>query len=464
MRSSLLFFIFLLLSRALASADLSDVLSYASGESIEAENYRISYENSLLSIRSSELPDSAEYSVSFSAMPLHDEIGGVSVDELSFSAVTPDDDTVITLQVPFSVSYDRSGSLYHPGIGISHTFDFGHDDEAYEELQNAASRLSTERTYRSAIISIKRSVLDLSSSIYSVDLQIEEEERNLSKLRKEKEEDIGLGIIGQDSIEAAEYDIAIKLAKDNIASLVRQRNIYTESFDTLTGLEWEPYDFVPDPVFLPYQHIDGNSETEEAKLLAEAASEAYLVEYSSQHPEKLSFSLAADSTLNQSKALTAEGLDISATARYDSDAWSFYLTGGGAWEGGFQSFSPSLSIGGSWKSKTSERQDELYLEMLANERLLKQNEYVVALSDYREDMISMVSSITAWQAERERQDNEIEYRKALLEQQRIFYGKGLAVQDDVSDAEFELRKAEMELIIMKLEGLSLSLSLEYLLL
>ena len=121
---------------------------------------------------------------------------------------------------------------------------------------------------------------------------------------------------------------------------------------------------------------------------------------------------------------------------------------------------PSITIGGSWHSDSTGRKDALYLETLANERLLRQNEYMITLSDYREDLVSVLSDIAAWQASRERLGNEIEYRKAVASQAEAFYSKGLMTEEELSDAAFALHKAEAELGVMKLEGLSLSLSLE----
>ena len=72
---------------------------------------------------------------------------------------------------------------------------------------------------------MQRSVLDISASIYSIDLEIEEEERSLEKARREMEEDLELRIISAGSVDAVERDLAIRLSEDNIASLERQKEI-----------------------------------------------------------------------------------------------------------------------------------------------------------------------------------------------------------------------------------------------
>ena len=48
----------------------------------------------------------------------------------------------------------------------------------------------------------------------------------------------------------------------------------------------------------------------------------------------------------------------------------------------------------------------------------------------------------------------------MASQAEAFYSKGLMTEEELSDAAFALHKAEAELGVMKLEGLSLSLSLE----
>ena len=450
----------LILPISAGAAELEEVLLAAQQGSRDAESYRLSYENSLLSLRSDALDESASYSLELEASPLSEGVDGISVGSLSFTAVTPDEDTSVSVRSPFTIMYDGSGSTYYPGFSVSHSFDFGHDDELLKDLQIEASRISTERTYRSALLSMQRSVLDISASIYSIDLEIEEEERSLEKARREMEEDLELRIISAGSVDAVERDLSIRLSEDNIASLERQKEILAGSFQALTGLEWEPYSSIPEPSFASIYSWDGNSEVEEARLLSEVAGEAYLVEYSEQHPRQLSLSLDADGTIRQKEGMEADEAGAMATVGWDSGNWALYVSGGGRWQNAERRIVPSITIGGSWHSDSTGRKDALYLETLANERLLRQNEYMITLSDYREDLVSVLSDIAAWQASRERQGNEIEYRKAVASQAEAFYSKGLMTEEELSDAAFALHKAEAELGVMKLEGLSLSLSLE----
>ena len=452
----------MLLSSSLPASDLEEVLLHASEHSRSAESYRLSYENGLLSARSEALDDEMVYSIALEASPLHEDMTGVDVGALSFSLTTPEE-TEIQLRSPFMMRYDGSGGVYHPGASVSHTFDFGHDDDYLRSLRNRASVLSTERTYRSAILSIRRSVLDMASSIYSADLQIRMEEKELSDLEREMEESLQLGIMSPDSAAASEYDLAIRLSEDNIASLGRQKELQCEAFRSLTGLEWEPFDEIPEPVFALDSLIGSNSEVEEARILSEAASEAYLVEYSDQHQRKLTVGLDAEGTLSGEDLLHETGAGLSGSIGWNGGNWSLSLSGGGSWERGGEEFIPFITVGGTWHSDTTDREDDLYLESLANEELLLRNEYLETLSQYREDLLDAVSAIAEWQAGRERQDNEIAYRRAVFEERSSLYERGLAAKRDVEDASFELGMAEAELDIMKLEGLSLSLSLEALL-
>ena len=450
---------------ALPYADIIE----AAENGLEAEGAELAYEAGLISVAQSALDDTADYSISFAADPLSEMDDGIlRVSELSFSAILPDDDTTITASIPSGLRYDGRGAVLSPSASISHTFDWGHDDDRLRDLQTEALRLSVERQYGTDILSIRRSVISLISDLISNERELLSSQEELRDIDREINDSLKLGIITEGSIVYEELMLERKRAEDSIGIGEREKEELLLRFRTLTGLEWDGADDIPEPIFPDVLSAEVSSVVSEAELELLIAEEDVLLEESDQNPRRLTIGGSAGGNAEVAEGLYSitgireDPIYLEGTIGWEGDDWSVSASGGGRWDYRFD-FSPSLSLAASWHSGTSES-DELRLRSLRNTARIRSDDYYDARRSFDEDKEDIWGRMLSWQREMAELEAETDYRNALYEMILVKYERGLATGEDVHDAELGIRLLDFDRDILLLEGLLLQNEAETLIL
>ncbi|MDX9824080.1 MAG: TolC family protein [Sphaerochaeta sp.] len=139
------------------------------------------------------------------------------------------------------------------------------------------------------------------------------------------------------------------------------------------------------------------------------------------------------------------------------DAKQFSLSGGvnGTYNFDTGSFSPSLSVSGSWNNNKTLASDALTLQKLENEVLIAELAYQTALNEYLQNAATLESNIAAWKMTHALHRQSMDYNLALLKQQQTLFEKGLATKADVDDAAFNVEIDAYTLSSILLDGLKL---------
>ena len=435
----------------------------------EAEGAELAYEAGLISVAQAALDDTADYSISFAADPLSEMDDGIlRISELSFTAILPDDDTTITASIPSGLRYDGRGAVLSPSASISHTFDWGHDDDRLRDLQTEALRLSVERQYGTDILSIRRSVISLISDLISNERELLSSQEELRDIDREINDSLKLGIITEGSIVYEELMLERKRAEDSIGIGEREKEELLFRFRTLTGLEWDGADDIPEPIFPDVLSAEVSSVVSEAELELLIAEEDVLLEESDQNPRRLTIGSSAGGNAEVAEGLYSitgireDPIYLEGTIGWEGDDWSVSASGGGRWDYRFD-FSPSLSLAASWHSGTSES-DELRLRSLRNTARIRSDDYYDARRSFDEDKEDIWGRMLSWQREMAELEAETDYRNALYEMILVKYERGLATGEDVHDAELDIRLLDFDRDILLLEGLLLQNEAETLIL
>ena len=460
---------FLIIPSSAYSASYDGIMAVMENESQDAAGLELSYEAGLISIAESELDDTVDYSVSFAADPLADMDDGIlRINELSFGVVLPDDDTTISASVPSGIRYDGRGAVISPSLSISHTFDWGHDDEKLKNLQTEALRMSVGRQYGTGKLSIRQNTISLMIEIISNEKSIEESREMLRDIDREINDSLKLGIITEGSIVYEELMLEKKRAEDSIGIGEREKEELLLRFRTLTGLEWDGADDIPEPIFPDVLSAEVSSVVSEAELELLIAEEDVLLEESDQNPRRLTIGGSAGGNAEVAEGLYSitgireDPIYLEGTIGWEGDDWSVSASGGGRWDYRFD-FSPSLSLAASWHSGTSES-DELRLRSLRNTARIRSDDYYDARRSFDEDKEDIWGRMLSWQREMAELEAETDYRNALYEMILVKYERGLATGEDVHDAELDISLLDFDRDILLLEGLLLQNEAETLIL
>ena len=468
----LILLIMMLLPSSLFCAAYDEIIENALSYSIDSESAELARAAGLIAIEQAELEDKTDYSFSVSLSPLEDDSEIMSVSTFSASITLPDDDTTVTASLPFYVRYDGRGALLSPSASVEHVFDWGRDDDYLEELQIAASKLSVEREYDSAYLSIKESVLSLIVSLLQNERSIMEEEEELRDIERDISTSLELSIFSEDSLSYQELLLERNRSEELLRIARREKEELEARFLTFTGVDWDGVESIPMPVFPDIYSYTSSSLVSSAELQTRIAEEEYLLEESEQNPRKLTVGGGAGGRIRVSDGLLSStssyidddnAINVTGSIGWESRNWTLSLAGGGEWDSNYR-FTPTMTIMGSWSSDSTSESDKLKLLLLRNEVLQRTNEYNDALRTFEEDKESIWSQILSWRREMEETEAEISYNTALLDMTRIRFDRGLSSEEDVHDREIELSLLLLDRDILLLEGLIVQTEAEMLVL
>ncbi len=466
----LLSVLLILLPAFISAASYDEIMSAVLSESPDAVSARLLYEDGLLSAAASMLDESPEILLTAAFEPLYNEYEALSVSTFGLDLSLPDDETVISASVPFGVRYDRRGGAVSPSVSISHTFDWGYDDDILKDLQTEALRLSAESGYYESLLSLQESAVALISSILSSEKNIAEAEEKLRDAEKELRDSLSLGIVTEDSLAAAELELARKRAEDSIRILKAEHDELAARFAVLAGAEWEGIEDIPMPSFPDLFSSAGTSALNAADIQARIAREEVLAEESEQNPGRITAGAGISGSVDIADGMDgvkyaesddAVSMRVSGSLGLESGGWALSAEGGGSWNLDME-VTPSLTITGAWRSGTPES-DDITLRSLRNTALIRENEAREARRSFNESRNSLWSRILSWERDWAELEAEMEYERALLEMASIKHERGMITDEELHDAAFSLRMLELERDILLLEGLSLETEAENLL-
>lgn len=431
---------------------IEDLMLSVSPDALSAS---LSYSDGLLRIEESETDDVFDIEVAASVSPIDSftENPTATVNDISLSVTTPDDDTTITAGIPFSVRYDGEASAIHPSLGITHTFDYGHDDRLLEDLENEALRLSVESEHSSDIHALRRTLITLLSDILNAERTIAEREADLDDIETEMENALALSLTTTDSLTYREMEIERQRAEDSLSAARRSYGELTARYRSLIGIGWDGVEDIPEPVFPDITAPSEPSRLKEAIIQAEIAEEEALIRESELNPERFTIGGTAEGTKAFGKAIEDDSISVIGTLSFESGGWTLSASGGGTIVYG-EPFQPSLTISGSWRSGNREA-DDIELRSLRNTALIMRAEASDIRRETEETILSLQSRISEWRAEDEEMDAEIRYRAALVEMAEMKLERGMITADELDNERLLLSTALIDKNIHTLEGLAL---------
>ncbi len=458
-------FTLLLISDGTFALSIEEILSSASSESFTVRNAELTYAYNQLLLAQNSLDDKPEWSLSLSLSPLDSSLDAaiVEISALQASVTLADDgDTTITVSSPMDIGYE--GAFYiRPRVEVSHKFDFNYfDDDKIRDVDNAISRLSTERVYKEALYSFYKSVISQVSALLSLEMNIKSLEHDIKRAETDLNNMLLLRNADEESISYQRALLELSMDRRSLDIYADQYEKAKSQFKILTGLEWTGLDDfdLPEISFTPYE--GGNSEILELSLESNLASLRSEQKDKAMNPRALTLSSGAGGTYMNDDYRNSSGLsylseysiDLDISAALAVENWtlgaSFELS-----KEKNESFMPSLTLSASWKSNTSRESDRIELEMLRNAAIRAQNDYLDGLTEYNIEAMTLQNEIMdqMFSLETVKQREEYLYQYYLSENQ--YYERGLVRFEDVEDALHEYELAHIERLIEHLDSLLL---------
>jgi hypothetical protein len=259
-------------------------------------------------------------------------------------------------------------------------------------------------------------------------------------------------LIRSDSLAYQAQEQAIKVKEATLANLQSTRELLLRQFSLLAGFAWEGVEAIPEPNLSFTSNPMGNSSVLLKSLALDLAKE----ELALKKAEFTNKSLVLNGGVSSSHSSSpTDGLSASAAATLQSKNLSAKAGLSGTYNYSTKTFSPSLTVSGSWNNNKTLASDALTLQKLENEVLIAELAYQTALNEYLQNAATLESNIAAWKMTHALHRQSMDYNLALLKQQQTLFEKGLATKADVDDAAFNVEIDAYTLSSILLDGLKL---------
>ena len=459
-RIALFIFLSLIIVSSIFSISLDEIISGAKELSPTYQNMILSYENSLINIRSLENKDKIGVSVSATVNPLYEdrllsEEKGMSASSSATLTLPNNGNTTISLGAGVTALYDGSSTVTTLSLGASHVFDFtGYNSSDSEDLTLASTKYSTELSKNTSELNFEKTVINTVSALLGY-------EKNIKKLEKSYNDQKALvdkmDTLGTYSTTSTTYINAVNVLNQYEASLESAKKQYENAkanFEKVSGMEWTELDELPEPVLDLKVYDNGNTSVLLKSLSVSSAAESYKAQLAKENPMNLSLSGKINGSISDTSSTS-----ISVTVAYTGDNWSLSVAPGVSITK--DKTTPSVTISGSWSNGgTQNTNDDGTLKAASNKVLSAENDYRDALSSYFEDAQSLSLRILSWQASYSNSKAALDYANMVYENEKAMYEYGFSTEKDVNAALLNVISAEYDLKTTILDGLSLERDLK----
>ncbi len=456
-------FFFLIQSvSSLSAVDIDSLINLAKQESEILQMYTLNKKASELTLAKSEIKDTLGVSIdggvgyqAANTTTTVESIGG----SVSTTLTLPNDQkTTINLSTG-NLSYLPSSSDFSgsPSLSFSHKFVNLDDGDVLDDLQNSASALQIEYSYRINESNFVTSIYNKLIDIITVEKNIISNEKDIITLQTIMDNTITLGTYSKESVKYKSYELSMKNYKKAKANYEGQLQILIEQFKQLTNQPYSAIDMmeIPSLSFKPLSM--GNSEVVLASIDLEIAKEQLnLYNRRSVKSGSLStvpsFMLSGNAGIDYNTASTTDIVDytIGASGSYTGSNMSVGTSVNLDIDS--SGITPSLSVSGSWSNNTSSKTVELERLTLENTITTKELDYTQAMLDYQINSQSLSSDIFNYDNDVSEFSQSKEYNQQVLESQIEAYELGLVKESDVYDARVSIALDEKQEQILALKG------------
>ena len=456
-----------LITLPLAALPLTAIVERALTESARMQDLELTKRDTLLRIGLTQAEDGVGIAVSgdltttvdFAAPSATLRSSGINA-----TVVLPNDGKTSIQVSTGALSYAPSSSNYSvsPSVRASHTITYGLTTDNRKSLNNRQTEIMATSTYDSSRVNYTTSLYTQIATILDNEKNIKKTTKELADSKRTLEQNLTLNLVREGSLIHRASQQAIGSKETTLEALNAARELYLRQFKNLAGFEWEGVDEIPEPNRLFNPDMKKNSSLTLKGLALDLAKEDLALEKAKY--TNTSLGVVGSIGYATSKLTTMAGktdyendLTVKGSASFGPTNQQYSISAGVTASYDFENntFSPSLTIGGSWSNNPSSYSEGLQLQQLENAVLTAELAYRTAVDEFNQSVVSIQNSIASYLMNYSLLLESMAYNQETLEQQQDLFGRGLATAQDVEDAQFTVDLDAYTLHSSLLEGLKL---------
>ncbi len=435
--------------------DIDSLVESAVANSDSIEKLRITKENSLVSSQLADLEDETKVSVSSGTILVQKDSFSMNP-SVNVSLGGLDDDLSVDFGVANSTSIgfgnELKSSTITPSASVSKTFDLSSFVDERDSISKTINALQRELNYSKGVLEFENGVINDVISIIQTTISIETSQRELDRRQKSYESDIALGVINEGSLSDMKAQMELSKLSTSLESSKTQLETAKRNFYNDYGIAYEDVDSVREAVLEVSASSEGNTSVMVARLNLDKAQQE-LDAKTGDTGETLKLSSSFETPVTFSNGADAKAsVSGNVGARISGSNYSVSATANAKYDG---SFTPSLTIQGTWSNRTDRKATDLEVLTLENDLIVAQMNYDSAKQSYDDTVRTLSIEVQNHRATVEAFEVEAKYNKMILEYTTTLYEKGMASDSELSDAQASVAKDDANRIVYALQALVL---------
>ena len=431
--------VLLLLTTSLFATDLDSLIANTLEKSNAVTSAKTTLESNKLAVEKILAEDNLSYSVSTGDVTYGDTDSSTT----SNYSVNPNftiylnDDKSTTIDTDLSLDVTDGVVDTTLSSSISATFDFNEED-ASTEMEAQRNLVEAMYQYNMALLNVKGQIYKYINQELSYEKTLAEAQNQLIIDQEDYDQNIELGNYISTDLEAVKQLATINYDKNKINQTTTYLEVIKEQFKNYTGFTYPDLDKLEE-IDLKIDVNKTNTPIDIAKQQVAIDEEKYRIIKEDTNSIKTSGGLSS----NIEDTLTLDG-----SAKYTKGNWSFTGEVEGSYDFAENSFTPYVTISGTYTSDSNTDEKEILIMSSANEVEQSKLDYQNELSDHSLECLSLQYDVQSSNLELEQSklDNEVDSQN--LENQQLLFDNGLITKTKLTAAQntFDLNQIEAEIL------------------
>lgn len=435
--------------------DIDSLVESAVANSDSIEKLRITKENSLVSSQLADLEDETKVSVSSGTLLVQKDSFSMNP-SVNVSLGGLDDDLSVDFGVANSTfigfGNELKSSTVTPSASVSKTFDLSSFVDERDSISKTINALQRELNYSKGVLEFENGVINDVLSIIQTTISIETSQRELDRRQRNYESDIALGVINEGSLSDMKAQMELSKLSTSLENSKTQLETAKRNFYNDYGIAYEDVDSVREAVLDVVASSEGNTSVMVSKLNLDKTQQE-LDAKTGDTGETLRLSSSLETPVTFSSGTDAKAsVSGNVGAMISGSNYSVSATANAKYDG---SFTPSLTIQGTWSNRTDRKATDLEVLTLENDLIVAQMNYDSAKQSYDDTVRALSIEVQNHRATVEAFEVEAKYNKMILEYTTTLYEKGMASDSELSDAQAAVSKDDANRIVYALQALVL---------
>lgn len=351
---------------------------------------------------------------------------------------------------------ESSDFTLKPNLSLTKDISLKSFTDTRTDLEDRITELKAEYAYNSSMTSFENTFYQSLISILNAQLSLKKAQRSYDSSTELYEKQIKAGFITEGSLPALKSEMALESAKAALKSGASNLESLLVDFKDRYGFEYEEVTSVREADLSITDNSSLSTAVTVATLALESAKQDLEEQTGYSGTLKATASAVPSIVFDKNMKYSSATMNAAIGASYTDKNWTISAEVSDSAIDFENTIKPVLTVSGKWSNSTSTSEtDRITEKRLTNTWLEKQSDLDSALATYASTVLSLKAAVNEYRQSETQNEISADYNQRTLEMTQKLCDSGLASEDSLEDALFDVECDRISALVLKLQGLIL---------